>query len=103
MPVVNTTEDRTILDALSIVLMHTDAKHERDNIKMLATEVLFELLSMRPTDRTKLAERLLREPPHDGVKDALPLLLYFRTDLDRREFEALIHHLKPNLTAHEAP
>jgi len=102
MPVVNTTEDRNIIHAVErAVLKATDATLEDGS--GFAVNILFELLSMRPPDRTKLAERLLREPPHDGVKDALPLLLYFRSELDRKEFAALIHHFKPNLTAHEAP
>ena len=55
MPVVNTTEDRAILNAIERAI----GKSHKDN---LSVEILFELLSMKPSDRTKLAERLLCEP-----------------------------------------
>jgi hypothetical protein len=39
----------------------------------------------------------------DGLKDTLPLILYFGSEQDREEFMALVREAKPNLMAKRLP
>lgn len=45
----------------------------------------------------KLEQDIQGMAPHPKLKDAFPVVLYFKTDQERAEFVALVQDAKPNL------
>ena len=55
-------------------------------------------IKLQPYDCGVLADAALDAlRPHDGVKDAKPVVLYFHTDEEREEFIEAVHEACPNL------
>lgn len=91
-------KDAYVLDIFLTALCQFDG--DRDSSGEAAADILKALLAMPAAQRADLAERLLLEPPVDQVKHAMPLILYFVNDADRREMIDVIHEVKPGMVAY---
>lgn len=69
----------------------------------VADDITKALLAMPIADRVWLAEQLLLEPPVDEVKNALPLVLYFKDPIDREAMVDAVAAAYPGMGDHAIP
>jgi len=101
MPLVNTVEDRAVLDVLVLALARADKETDNLDMRTLAINLLFTLLEMSLAERLKLAERLLSKSSGEAPEGYSSVVVHFNSDNQREAFLAAIRGIG-SVTVHEA-